>query len=957
LPASVAHSALPLALTSRRPKLDGEPCELSATKREEHCGPLLLHLPASAPQSGGDFVPKLSLRTVLILAVAGLLLLVGPLLVTLYIDWLWFGEVGYKQVFLRTLSARAWLGGAVFLFAFAVLYANLRLAQKTLKRSELTIMTPQGPHTIAVDLNRIKPLLYGAVVLAAFLLAASASARWDVWLMARHAVPFGTSDPILGRDVSFYVFQLPLLKLVQSTLFMTVLLATIGVAVLHRAGHNLTFDPGRGILVTATARRHLSWLAAALLLLMAFNAWLGVPELLTRPGGIVHGASYVDVYARMPVQWILVVVACVGAILAVYQATVTRFWPILAAVGLYVGVAIAGSVYAAILQRFFVAPNEQVRESPYIAYSIAATRAGFALDRVVERQVSGETRLTREDIERNSATLDNVPLWNERPLLDTFGQIQEIRTYYDFVSVDNDRYLIDGEYRQIMLSSRELNSESLPSRTWINERLTFTHGYGLTLGPVNEVTREGLPVLFLKDLPLVSTVDLQVTQPSIYYGELSNDHVFVKTATPEFDYPKGDDNVFGRYEGDGGVEIGGLLRRALFAIRFGSANVLVSPSLTAESRVLMYRRISERVRRIAPFLRYDSDPYLAISDGRLVWIQDAYTTSTRYPYSTPTLGDINYIRNSIKVTVDAYHGSTAFHLVDANDPIAATLSRVFPGLVRPLSEMPEDLRTRLRYPQGIFSLQAATFATFHMTNPSTLYNREDQWEIPPSDLGEKAAPMAPYYTIMKLPGESGPEFIQMLPYTPRQKDNLAAWMVARSDGENYGQLMVFQLPKQTVVFGPRQIAARINQDQIIAPQITLWNQQGSEVIQGALLVIPIEESLLYIRPLYLRAAGGRIPELKRVIVAHQNRIVMEETLDAALDRLFPTDAPRRAVAAAAPGVRAVEPAASAAIENLAARARVHYERAMQAQREGDWAQYGEEIRRLGEVLERLNARR
>jgi len=900
-------------------------------------------------------VPNLSLRTVLILAVAGLLLFGVPMLVRLYTDWLWFGEVGYQQVFLRTLGARAVLGGVVFLLAAAVLYGNLRVVRKTLRRSEFTIMTPQGPHTISVDLNRSKPLLYGAVAVAAFLFASYASARWEIWLLARHAVPFGTSDPILGRDVSFYVFQLPWLKLIQSTLFMTVLLATVGVAVLHRASQNLAFDPVRGIIVSAAARRHLSWLAAALLLLMAFNAWLAIPELLTTAGGIVHGASYVDVYARMPVQWILVVAACVGAMLAVYQTMVTRFWPIVTAVGLYLGVAILGAVYPAVLQRFFVAPNEQVRETPYIAHSIAATRAGFALDGVIERQISGEAQLTREDIERNSATLDNVPLWNERPLLDTFGQIQEIRTYYDFVSVDNDRYVIDGDYRQIMLSSRELNSESLPSRTWINERLTFTHGYGLTLGPVNEVTREGLPVLFAKDLPLATTVDLQITEPRIYYGELSNDHVFVKSGTPEFDYPKGDDNVFGKYDGDGGVPIEGLLRRTMFAIRFGSANVLISPSLSAESRVLMYRRISERVRRIAPFLRYDSDPYLAISDGRLFWIVDAYTVSGRYPYSTPTAGGINYIRNSIKVTVDAYHGTIAFHLVDANDPIAATLARVFPDLVKPLSEMPEDLRTRLRYPQGIFSLQAATFATFHMTNPATLYNREDQWEIPPSDLGEKAPPMAPYYTIMKLPGESGAEFIQMLPYTPRQKDNLAAWMVARSDGDNYGQLMVFQLPKQTVVFGPRQVAARINQDQVIAPQITLWNQQGSEVIQGTLLVIPIEESLLYIRPLYLRAAGGRIPELKRVIAAYQNRIVMEETLDAALARLFPTDGPRRAVAA--PGARAVEPAAPAAAEDLAARARTHYERALQAQRDGNWAQYGEEIRQLGEVLQRLSAGR
>jgi uncharacterized membrane protein (UPF0182 family) len=904
-------------------------------------------------------VPNLSLRTIIVVGVIGAVFFVVPNLVMLYTDWLWFGEVGYQDVFLRTLTTRATLALIVFVLAFAVLYGNVRLAQTALRRRQFTIMTPQGPHTIAVAPKRIKSLLYGAAAVAAFLLAVYASSRWDLWLMASHAVAFDASDPILGRDASFYLFRLPFLQFVQHVLFTIVLLATIGVAAAHFAGQSLMVDPSRRVLVSQTARRHLSWLAAALLLLMGFSAWLGIPELLTTQSGIVHGASYVDVYARMPVQWILVAVACVGALLAVYQTVVPRLWPILTAIGLYAGVAIVGGLYGVILQRFFVGPNEQVRETPYIGYNIAGTRAGFALDRVVERQLSGEAQLTREDIQRNAATLDNVPLWNEQPLLDTFGQIQEIRTYYDFISVDNDRYLIDGEYRQIMLSARELNSASLPSRTWINERLTFTHGYGLTLGPVNEVTREGLPVLFIRDLPLSSSVDLKVTQPAIYFGELSNDHVFVKTATQEFDYPKGDANVFGTYQGNGGVALGGLLRRSMFAIRFGSTDTLFSPSLLPESRVLMYRRISERVKRVAPFLTYDGDPYLAISQGRLIWIQDAYTTSTRYPYSTPVRGGLNYIRNSVKVTIDAYHGTIAFHLVDTKDPIAATLARVFPGLLKPLSAMPEDLRTRLRYPQGIFSLQTAMFATFHMTNPATFYNREDQWEIPSIEFGKEARQMAPYYTIMKLPGESGNEFIQMLPYTPRQKDNLAAWMVARSDGANYGQLMVFQLPKQTVIFGPRQVAARINQDQVIAPQITLWNQQGSEVIQGTLLVIPIEESLLYIRPLYLRAAGGRIPELKRVVVAYRNSIVMEETLEAALAQLFPTSGPRRAAAEAGvkPGAPAAEAPVALAIEELVKQAQAHYQRAMQAQREGNWALYGDEIKRLGEVLERITARR
>ena len=564
-----------------------------------------------------------------------------------------------------------------------------------------------------------------------------------------------------------------------------------------------------------------------------------------------------------------------------------RLWPIGVAVLLYIGVAIGGSAAAGLMQRFVIAPNEQARETPYIEHNIAATRKAFALDRVEEREVSGDSTLTRADIDANAETLGNVRLWDHQPLLQTFAQIQEIRTYYDFVSVHNDRYRIDGQYRQIMLSARELNSESLPNRNWINERLTFTHGYGVTLGPVNQVTPEGLPVLFIKDLPPQSTVDLKIDEPSIYYGQLSNDHVFVKTRAREFHYPRGEDNVYTSYEGTGGVPISNLFRRVLFSIRFRSFKALLSEDITSESRVMFYRRLSERVARIAPFLRYDADPYLVISNGRLVWVQDGYTISGRYPYATPAPNGINYIRNSVKATVDAFHGTVRFYLVDETDPIALTLKSAFPDLFLPLAEMPEDMRSRLRYPEGIFALQAAVYATYHMTNPSVFYNKEDLWEVPAIDGDARAQLMQPYYTIMRLPGERQAEFIQMLPFTPARKDNLASWMVARSDGENYGRMMVFQFPKQKVVFGPRQVVARINQDQVISPQITLWNQQGSEVLQGTLLVIPIEESLIYIRPLYLRSAGGRIPELKRVIVAHQNHIVMEETLDAALNRTVP----------------------------------------------------------------------
>jgi uncharacterized protein len=890
---------------------------------------------------------------------AAVLLLLGlPAFAEFYTDWLWFKELGYEQVFIRSLAARSTVTAVAGLIVFAVLAGNLVLAFRALRPWQFTVVTPEGPRPITMDPTRFRPLVMVAAGVLGLFVGLYAGSRWDTWLSYLYATPFGTADPILGYDVGFYVFTLPLLELLRTIAFVTVFVAAAGALAAYVLGGEVGLDPVRGILASRAAIRHLSVLAAALLIVLAFGAWLQIPQIMTTGSGAVYGASYTDVHARIPALRVLAVAAIAGAALALWQIRVARFWPLAMAAGLYVVVSVGGIAYAAVIQRFVVAPNEQVRETPYITHNIQATRAAFALDRVQERGLSGEAHLTRADIDRNAATFDNVPLWNERPLLDTFGQLQEIRTYYDFAAVDNDRYTIDGHYRQIMLSARELNSQSLPSRTWINEHLTFTHGYGLALGPVNEVTREGLPVLFVRDLPPVSTTDLKVTQPAIYYGELSNDHVFVKTKTQEFDYPRGDDNVFTTYAGSGGVPLSNLFRRLMFAIRFKSTDTFFSPNLTRESRVMLHRRIAERVRRIAPFFDYDRDPYMAVSNGQLIWVQDVYLTSNRYPYSTRIDG-MNYIRNAVKVTIDAYHGTTRFHLLDTTDPIARTYAKIFPSLLQPLEGMPEDLRTRLRYPHGIFELQAAMFATFHMQNPAVFYNREDQWAIPEFDVGGQSVRMEPYYTIMKLPGEAGTEYIQMLPFTPRQKDNLAAWMVARSDGANYGQLMVFQFPKQTVIFGPRQIAARISQDQVIAPQITLWNQQGSEVIQGTLLVIPVEESLVYIRPLYLRASNGSIPELKRVIVAYQNQIVMEETLDAAIDRLFPGGpGPRPPASPAQPPPAGVSqpPAPQPVDADLAAQARAHYDRAMQAQREGNWALYGDEIKKLGELLQKMAKR-
>jgi hypothetical protein len=915
---------------------------------------------------------RVSPRT-LIVVLAALVLLALPSFATFYTDWLWFVETGYQRVFARSLTAQATTGLVTGLVAFVLLALNARLALAFLSQPYLVIGASQGGRPIVLDRRQIRRLTTIGALLVSILIGLSISTSWLQMLEYLNATPFGVADPILGRDVSFYVFTLPVYDLVRSTLIVLVVLSLIASAGLYAFSGGVSFEVRLGFTTSPRARQHLSLLIAALFLLMAAGAWLDIPRQLLVPSSFIQGASYVDVYARLPVLRLSVVVLVIGAALAAYHAFTSRLWPVVTAFALYLAVWLGGAVYAEAIQRFVVAPNEQSKELPYIVYNIEATRKAFNLDQVEERQLTGDAELTLEDIKRNADTLDNVRLWDHQPLLDTFGQIQEIRTYYDFVSVDNDRYTIDGRYRQIMLSVRELNSESLPNRTWVNERLTFTHGYGLTLGPVNQVTSEGLPVLFIKDLPPVSAVNLEMKEPSVYFGELSNSYVLVRTQAKEFHYPKGDDNVYSTYDGRGGVPIGTFWRRLLFAIRFGSTDIVLTEQATPESRILFHRRLSERIREIAPFLTYDSDPYPVIANERLFWIQDAYTITGNYPYSSRASGGVNYIRNAVKVVVDAYHGDTTFYLADPKDPIALTLGRIFPGLLKSIDQMPEDLRAHLRYPEDIFTLQTAMYSTYHMTNPAVFYNKEDQWEVPTIDGEGRPAQMRPYYTIMRLPGERDAEFIQMLPFTPRRKDNLAAWMVARSDGEHYGKLFVFPFPKQKVVYGPRQIVARVNQDQVISPQITLWNQQGSEVIQGTLLVVPIEESLIYIRPLYLRASGGRIPELKRVIVAYQNQIVMEETLQRALDRIFiegagalaPGATPPEAAPAAAPGAPAaepqapvsVEPAGGESLETLATLANEHYARAIQAQRDGNWTLYGEEIKKLGEILERMGKRR
>jgi uncharacterized membrane protein (UPF0182 family) len=895
-----------------------------------------------------------------------LALFVGlPALARFYTDWLWFGETGYQRVFLTELTTRGWLFSGGLILAFLVILFNLRHALGALPQTPvLWIGQPAVPVTLP---GRPQLLRLAAVIafIVALPLAFQASSLWLPFQMWRNALQFGQADSVLGHDVGFYVFTLPIAGALGTWLLLLVVLAAIGTIGVYVLGGRIGMSPRDGLMIAPTVRRHLAVLAAAAFLVLAFEAWLSPPRRLITGGPLIFGASYTDVAIRIPAARVLLGVCLLGVVAAVLSAR-GSLTPLVAAVVLYLVTSVGAEFIASQYQRFAVGPNEQARETPYMASNIAATRQAFALGQVVEKELSGDATLDADDIKRNLTTLRNVRLWDHKPLLDTFSQLQEIRPYYDFVSVDNDRYTVGGEYRQVMLSARELNSEALSNRTWINEHLTFTHGFGLTLGPVNQVTAEGLPVLFVKDLPPVSTTDLSITEPRLYFGELSNDYVFVGTRAAEFDYPKGDDNVVSRYQGTGGVPVGSLWRKLLFAMRFGSQQILFSNDLGPATRVMFRRRIDERMERIAPFLHYEGDPYLVVVDGRLYWIEDAYTTSENYPYATPVSRNVrvNYIRNSVKVVVDAYHGTVTFYQADPQDPIASTLGRVFPDLLKPIDAMPAGLRTHVRYPHTLFAMQTAVYATYHMTNPAVFYNKEDQWQLPSIDSGSDAEPMQPYYTIMKLPGETRAEFIQMVPLTPRRKDNLAAWMVARSDTPNYGHLMVFRFPKQKVIFGPRQVVARINQDQEISPQITLWNQQGSEVIQGTLLVIPIEESLLYVRPLYLRAQGGRIPELKRVIVAYQGTIVMEPTLEQALDRLFGARGSIAQASAAAqppqpgeippPPSTPLAPAATGAMAEALAGARQHYDNAVAAQRAGDWAKYGDELKKLGEALERAS---
>jgi uncharacterized protein len=886
-------------------------------------------------------------------------------LVPLYTDWLWFQEVGYSQVFLTTLSLRGSLFAAVALVVALFLWANLTFAARTAAPDVLWELEDQlglpGRVVIEPLIRRFLPIV---LLIIAIMSGLRATAHWETVLGYLNGSAFGNKDPVFGFDLGFFVFFLPFWRLVHGwaiALVAGTAVLTLAVYVLQRSFVLTT----RGPRLAAGARTHLLLLGAALLALKAVGFWLDRYEIVFSPRGIVFGATYTDINATLPMLGALAVLAALTAVACAAQ-TMRPGLRLLAGAGaaLIVVWVVGLGMYPAFLQRLRVAPNELAAERPFIEHNIRMTRAAYGLDRIEEKEFPADEALDARALARNEITIKNIRLWDYRPLLRTFAQLQEIRTYYKFADVDNDRYVVNGEYRQLMLSPRELSYQHLQGgRNWINEHLTYTHGYGIVVGPVNRVTPEGLPEFFVKDIPpRASDAFRSITRPELYYAESSNEYALVRTRSQELDYPAGDQNVYTRYQGQGGISIGSWGRRLLFAARFGEPKIILSDDLTAESRILMYRAVGERIRLIAPFFSFDRDPYIVVTDeGRLVWMLDGYTTTDRYPYSDPSRvrGIGNYIRNSVKVTVDAYDGSVRFYIADATDPIVRAYAGAFPGLLQPLDRMPADLRRHIRYPEDFFAIQARKYAVYHMEDPQVFYNKEDLWAVPRRTIEGRERELEPYYTIMRLPGEAKEEFILLTLFNPSRRDNMIAWLAARSDPEHYGRLIVYNFPKQKLVYGPRQVDARIDQDPVISQQLALWNQRGSTVIRGSLLAIPIEQSLVYVQPLYLAAEQGALPELRRVIVAYGNQIAMEPTLEQSLSRIFTGRVvPMVAAEPVGPGgARAAVPPGATVDRAAAQRAWEAWTRSQDALRRGDWAAYGAEQKRLEEALRALSGAR
>jgi len=884
----------------------------------------------------------------------------------LYVNWLWFEAVGFRSVYSKVLATRLWLffgGAALFLVYFG---ANAYLAARAVVR-----YAAEGAGDLdATALRRLYLLgLIAGSVFLAIIFGTVASQSWDKVLLFLNRQSFGVEDPQFHRDVGFFVFTLPALRSFQEWLLGVAIVTVVVVAGLYLSRY-LLVGPRRS--EERKTKAHLALLLVAVVALFVWRYWLNVYDLDFSTSGTVFGATYADVHARLPFIWVsaaMAVLTGAALIIAIFQRGVLLPMGAMAA---WVVVAIFGAeVYPSFVHRFTVQPNELEKERTYIQRNIDMTRKAFGLDKIDERQFPAAPEVTQDEVNANSQTIHNIRLLDVRPLKDTYAQIQTIRPLYEFNDVDIDRYTINGDYKQVLVSARELSPSRLPAeaQSWVNKRLQFTHGYGIVMSPVNEVVQEGLPDLLVKDIPVVGAVPIQ--RPEIYYGEEPDHYVIVDTKAKEFDYPLGETSVQNTYEAGGGIRLVSRLRRLLLAWQFQDVNIAISGSVTDQSQLLWRRNIKDRVQTLAPFLTLDKDPYIVVADGQLYWVQDAYTTTSRYPYSTPSGAGYNYIRNSVKVVINAYDGSTSFYIADASDPIVRAYAKIFPKLFKPLDQMPASLQAHLRYPEDLFLAQVNAYRIYHIKDANTLYNKEDLWNIPMETVGSSQQMLQPYYVIMRVPGESQEEFALILPMVPARRANTIAWIAARSDEPHYGELITFRFPTDTLVFGPSQVESRIDQDPQISAQFSLWNQSGSQVIRGNLLMIPVGRGNLYVEPIYLQAQTSQLPELKRVVVVNGNNIAMEPTLDRSLAVIFgraPPTTPTTAETGGQPPAVSPTPGPTAtsqptatprpvstpgSLGDLARQAQDAFDRAETALRNGDLATYQQEVKRAQDLVRQI----
>ena len=916
---------------------------------------------------------------VVVLVFLALVLFGGRTSLSYYVDALWFGSLGYADVFWKTLR----LQSAVFTSFTAATFLILYGAFLGLKRAQLsdlpgsTIFIGGQPLKLPVE-SVLRMIALGLSLAIAVVTGTAMAAEWPTLALYWYAPPTAGAilDPIFNRPLNFYLFTLPALQLVSGWLMVLAVIAcAMAVFFILISGGTRALTGRRGSYLPLPWRG-LSITFAFLLLILAMRVYVGRFDQLLEEHTIFAGVTYTDAHVMLPGLLVVSVALVLGAVILVASAVSgSRVRWLLAAVAPAAVCYLALQLIGWYVSSFIVKPNELVRERPYIAHNIELTRQAYGLNQVSQREFPAETTVEAIEPANNQATLQNIRLWDWRALQDTLRQIQEIRTYYDFPDIDIDRYALDGTLRQVMLAARELNVEKLPesSRNWINEKLIYTHGYGITMNPVNGFTPEGLPTLILSNMPVQSTVrSLTVTRPEVYFGELTNTDVYVKTRQKEFNYPQGQSNSLTSYEGNGGIVLGGFLRRILIALERGDiAKLPFSDDVNQDSRLLMRRNLRERVSALAPFLTYDPDPYIVLGDdGRLSWIMDAFTISDTYPYSSHYrlwANPINYMRNSVKVVIDAYDGTTTFYVMDASDPIIAAHRRIFPSLFKDAAAMPPTLRKHLRYPELLLKLQAAVYGLYHMTDPEVFYNREDLWtvanEVGMSEGGQQTTlSMEPNFVLMKLPGETGVEFVEILPFTPSNRNNLIGWIAGRSDGAHYGTLVVYDFPKTKLVDGPLQVEARIDQNAQLSGQLTLWNQQGSHVRRGTLLVIPSGRGLLYAEPIYLQAERSPMPELRLVVLALQDRLAYGPNFESAMAALFGGGALSTSAAAAPAEAAQRVPASPAtpqpaadlnALISEAAKDLADYQRLTA---EGKLGEAGQKLEHLKRTLDELNRR-